>query len=132
MDVKLLKQSFDLVVPQKEAFAEAFYHRLFTLCPQTKALFANTDMKRQQSALMAMLAVVITGIVRGDDITPVIEQLGRRHHGYGVKPEFYPIVGRALLETFKEFLGENWKPEIEASWATAYQVLTQIMQHTQA
>ncbi len=129
MDAKLLKQSFDLVAPQKEAFAEAFYNRLFALYPQTKTLFANTDMRHQRSSLMATLAVVVTGVVNGEDVIPTIEQLGRRHDGYGVKPEYYPMVGQSLLETLKEFLGKDWTPEIEATWTTAYQVITQAMQH---
>ena len=129
MDAKLLKQSFDLVAPQKEALAEAFYNRLFTLYPQTKTLFANTDMKRQQSSLMATLTVVVTGVVNGENVIPTIEQLGHRHNGYGVKPEYYPMVGQALLETLKEFLGKDWTPEIEATWTATYQVITQAMQH---
>jgi hemoglobin-like flavoprotein len=129
MDTTLLKQSFDLVAPQKEAFAEAFYNRLFTLYPQTKPLFAKADMKRQQSSLMATLAAVVKGVINGDNVTPVIEQLGVRHNGYGVKPEYYPMVGQALLETLKEILGKDWTPEIEATWTAAYQVITQTMQH---
>jgi len=128
MNVTLLKESFDLIVPQKDAFAEAFYNRLFALYPQTKTLFANTDMKRQQNSLMATLAVVVTGVVNGDNVIPIIEQLGHRHNGYGVKPEYYPMVGQALLETLKEFLGKDWTPEIEATWTSAYQVITQTMQ----
>jgi hemoglobin-like flavoprotein len=129
MDAKLLKQSFDLVAPQKEAFAEAFYNRLFALYPQTKTLFANTDMKRQQSSLMATLTVVVTGMVNGENVIPTIEQLWHRHNGYGVKPEYYPMIGQALLETLKEFLGKDWTPEIEATWTATYQVITQAMQH---
>jgi hemoglobin-like flavoprotein len=128
MDTALLKQSFDLIVPQKEAFAEAFYNRLFTLYPQTKNLFAKTDMKRQQSSLIATLAAVVNGASNGDNIIPVIEQLGLRHNSYNVKPEHYPLVGQALLETLKEFLGKDWTPETEATWTTAYQVISQTMQ----
>ena len=128
MDVTLLKESFGLVAPQKDAFAEAFYNRLFALYPQTKTLFANTNMKRQQNSLMATLAVVVTGVVNGDNVIPIIEQLGHRHNGYGVKPEYYPMVGQALLETLQEFLGKDWTPEIEATWTSAYQLITQTMQ----
>lgn len=48
MDVALLQQSFAEIEPQKEAFAEAFYQRLFALYPQTIPLFAVTDMKRHR------------------------------------------------------------------------------------
>jgi hemoglobin-like flavoprotein len=127
MDVALLQQSFAEVVPQQEAFAEAFYQRLFTLYPQTIPLFATTNMKRQQSSLMATLELVVAGVVRGDDVVPSIEQLGRRHAMYGVKAEHYPMVGQALLETFEQFLRDKWTAQVEATWTEAYAMITDYM-----
>jgi hemoglobin-like flavoprotein len=127
MDVALLQQSFAEVEPQQEAFAEAFYQRLFTLYPQTIPLFATTNMKRQQSSLMATLELVVAGVVRGDDVVPSIEQLGRRHAMYGVKAEHYPMVGQALLETFEQFLRDKWTAQVEATWTEAYAMITDYM-----
>lgn len=127
MDLALLQQSFAEVEPQKEAFAEAFYQRLFALYPQITPLFAVTDMKRQQSSLMATLELVVAGVTRGDNVIPSIEQLGRRHAMYGVKVEHYPMVGRALLETLKQFLKEKWTSQVEATWIEAYAMITDHM-----
>ena len=127
MDVALLQQSYAEVEPQKEAFAGAFYQRLFALYPQTLPLFVATDMKRQQSSLMATLELVVAGVARVDNVVPSIEQLGRRHAMYGVKVEHYPMVGQALLETFKQFLREKWTPQVEATWTEAYVMITDHM-----
>ncbi|TMC66934.1 MAG: flavohemoprotein [Chloroflexota bacterium] len=127
MDVALLQQSFAEVKPQQEAFAEAFYRRLFALYPQTIPLFATTNMKRQQSLLMATLELVVAGVARGDNVIPSVEQLGRRHAIYGVKAEHYPMVGQALLETFKQFLQDKWTAQVEATWAQAYVMITDLM-----
>ena len=127
MDVTLLQQSYAEVEPQKEAFAEAFYQRLFALYPQTIPLFAVTSMKRQQSSLMATLELVVAGVARGDNVVPAIEQLGRRHAMYGVKEEHYPMVGQVLLETFEQFLGEKWTSQVEATWTEAYTIITDHM-----
>jgi nitric oxide dioxygenase len=127
MDLALLQQSFAEVEPQKEAFAEAFYQRLFALYPQTTPLFAVTNMKRQQSSLMTTLELVVAGVIRGDNVVPSIERLGRRHAMYGVKVEHYPMVGQALLETFKQFLGEKWTSQVEATWTEAYAIITDHM-----
>ena len=127
MDVTLLQQSFAEVGSQKEAFAEAFYQRLFVLYPQTIPLFAATDMKRQQSSLMATLEMVVSGVARGDNVVPGIEQLGRRHAMYGVKVEHYPMVGQALLETFEQFLRDKWTSQVEATWSEAYAIITDHM-----
>src|SRR6516165_7389663 len=37
MDARLLRSSFDLIAPEKDQFAEAFYQRLFEKYPQTRS-----------------------------------------------------------------------------------------------
>ncbi len=63
MNAALLKESFEMVAPRKEEFAHSFYQRLFSQYPQTRSLFAHTDMKKQESSLAATLAVVVAGII---------------------------------------------------------------------
>ena len=127
MDVQLLKQSFNQVVPQKEAFARTFYQRLFREFPETAPLFAKTDMARQESSLMATLAVVVNGLAEGTDIAPAVKALGKRHKGYGVQPVHFDAVGQSLIATLQEFLGASWTPEVQANWGEAYAVLASIM-----
>jgi hemoglobin-like flavoprotein len=127
MNVVLLRESFDLVAPRKEAFAAAFYDRLFSQFPATKSFFAQTDMKKQQAALVGALALVVSGVEKGEDLTGVLKSLGTRHESYGVLPEHYPIVGQVLIETFQAFLGPDWTPAYEETWVTAYGVVTQSM-----
>src|SRR5919205_569610 len=56
MNVTLLKESFGMITHQKDEFARSFYQRLFSYYPETRQLFAHTDMKRQGGSLMATLA----------------------------------------------------------------------------
>ncbi len=129
LKVNVLAESFDLVVPQKEAFAEAFYNRLFILYPQTSVLFKDTDMKRQQASLVAALALVISSLQKSntDQLASVLEGLGQRHVGYGVKPEHYPLVGDVLLKTFADFLGNKWTTELNDAWSDAYTAIVGLM-----
>ncbi len=127
MDVQVLKQSFELVAPQKEAFARTFYQRLFREFPETAPLFAGTDMARQESSLMATLAVVVNGLSRGENVVPAVQALGKRHKGYGVQPEHFNAVGQALLATLQQFLGTAWTPEVAANWREAYVTLSTLM-----
>ena len=124
MDAGLLRQSFEMVVPLKEAFAHSFYNRLFAYYPGTKTLFARTDMKRQEASLIATLAVVVAGVERGEHIRPILQDLGRKHERYGAKPEHYPLVGGVLLETFHEYLGQKFTPQMEAAWSQAYDIIS--------
>jgi methyl-accepting chemotaxis protein len=125
MNVDMLKRSFEMIAPQKEAFAHRFYDRLFADYPQTQSLFAHTDMKRQQGALMATLAVVVAGVDRGDNLVPILEKLGAKHQRYyKVQAEHYPLVGAVLLETFHSSLGSTFTPVMQEAWDQAIELIS--------
>jgi methyl-accepting chemotaxis protein len=124
MNVAALKESFALIAPRKEEFAHSFYQRLFSMYPQTQQLFAHTDMKQQESSLVATLAVVVAGVERGDDLTPVLQKLGAKHKTYNALPDHYPLVGGVLLDTFKEYLGSVFTPEVQETWTEAYGIIS--------
>jgi hemoglobin-like flavoprotein len=130
MDIALLKYSFGLLSPQKEAFAHSFYQRLFLCYPQVQPLFAKVDMKRQESSLVATLEMIIDGMERGDNLAPALQALGRRHVDYGAKAADYPLVGAVLLETLREYLGHGFTIEILKAWSQAYELISRQMQHT--
>lgn len=127
MDAQLLKQSFDQIIPRKDAFARAFYQRLFSEFPETAPLFARTDMARQEKSLMATLAAVVSGLAAGEDISPPVKALGKRHQGYGVQSGHFDAVGQSLLATLREFLATSWTPELEKNWGEAYVALATLM-----
>lgn len=124
MNAGLLKESFALIVPQKEAFAHSFYERLFADYPQTRPLFAHKDMRQQENALVAALATVVAGVSRGDNLVPVLQQLGLKHKNYGAVPAHYPAVGSTLLATLREYLGPQFTPEVERTWTEAYAAIS--------
>lgn len=124
MDVVSLKQSFYMIVPQKDNFAHSFYQHLFSYYPEVASLFAYTDMKRQESSLLATLAAVVAGVERGDNLVPTLQKLGTKHYQYGVKPEHYPLVGSVLLETFHEYLGKNFTAPMQDAWNQAYELIS--------
>src|SRR6476619_5073624 len=99
----LVQQSFAQVAPIADVAAELFYGRLFELDPSLKPMF-RSDMKDQGRKLMQMLAVVVKGLDRLEEILPAVHQLGRRHADYGVRDEDYDTVGAALLWTLEKGL----------------------------
>jgi hemoglobin-like flavoprotein len=127
MDASLLRASFDLIAPRKEEFAEAFYHRLFEKYPETRQLFAQTDMPKQARTLAATLAMIVAGIEKGENVVPLLQGLGARHTSYHVLPEHYPLVEEVLLETFQSTLGPQWTPAYQDTWTEAYQMIAQTM-----
>ena len=49
-----------------------------------------------------------------------LRDLGGRHLGYGVRVEHYDDVGRALIATLEQALGEAFAPAARAAWTAAY------------
>jgi hemoglobin-like flavoprotein len=127
LQIELLESSFQAIAPRGEAFVTAFYERLFTQFPQTRAFFASTDMKEQRKKLLGALALVIQNLRKPEVLTSALKGLGQRHVDYGVRPEHYPIVGAVLLETFSDLLGEHWTPAYQDAWAQAYEAICTIM-----
>lgn len=125
--VDLIRESWTAVEPIQDVAADLFYTRLFELDPALGRLFRNTDMAQQKKILMQTLTVVVKSLDRLDQLVPAIEALGRRHAGYGVRPEHYETVGAALLWTLGQGLGEAFTPELERAWTEAYSTLASVM-----
>ena len=126
MDPILLKESFHMVTPHRGEFATRFYARLFEQYPQTRALFPPSEagMRKQETSLMSTLAVVVAGVERGDNMAEVIRSLGERHSRYGAQAAHYPIVGQLLIQTFQDFLGDAFTPQMKAAWTQAYEIIS--------
>jgi hemoglobin-like flavoprotein len=125
--IELIRTSWAAVEPIADVAATLFYERLFEQDPAVRRLFRKTDMAAQKKNLMQTLTVVVKGIDRLDDLVPAVEALGRRHAGYGVRPEHYDIVGAALLWTLEQGLGDAFTNDVRDAWAEAYGTLAAVM-----
>ena len=127
LDVELLESSFCKIRPQLSEFAASFYHNLFITYPETKPLFANTDMKAQEQKLVDSLLLVVLNLRKPGFLTQALKDLGSRHRNYGTLSEHYPLVGNILLTTFGQYLGSDWTPKTEQAWTDAYALISKIM-----
>lgn len=125
--IELIRTSWSAVEPISDAAATLFYQRLFELDVAIERLFRRADMARQRAIMMGTLAVVVRSLERLDTIVPAIEALGRRHVGYGVRPEHYDTVGAALLWTLDKGLGEAFDADTREAWSVAYGSLAALM-----
>ena len=126
VQVALVQTSFAKVVPIAGTAADLFYDRLFALAPEVRALFPR-DLAEQKRKLMTMLGTAVAGLSRPESLMPAVYALGERHAGYGVKVEHFTPVGAALLWALAQGLGEDFTPQVEDAWATAYGLLSQAM-----
>lgn len=129
--IKLVQDSFALVLPIKDQAAEIFYDKLFEKDPSLKGMFRG-DMKEQGAKLMTMIATAVNGLTDLGAIVPAVQDLGKRHAGYGVTDEMYNTVGSALLETLEAGLGEAFTPKVKEAWTEVYTVLATTMKDAAA
>ncbi len=124
---ELVKSSWAKVVPISETAAEIFYGKLFEMDPEVKPLFAESDMKEQGKKLMQMINLAVSGLDNLEKLIPAVQDLGRRHVGYGVKKEHYDTVGAALLDTLAVGLADDFTPETKEAWTLTYTTLAGVM-----
>lgn len=123
----LVQESFAIITPIADDAAALFYCRLFDLDPSLERMFRG-DMAEQRKKLMQMLTAAVKGLDRLEQLVPVVQELGRRHAGYGVADAHYDTVGAALLWTLEKGLGAAFTPETREAWETVYGLLATTMQ----
>ena len=125
--IETIRRSWAQVEPIQAQAADLFYARLFELDPSLRRLFMHTDMAGQGKILMQTLTVVVKSLDRLDQLMPAVQALGRRHAGYGVRPEHFDTVGAALLWTLEQGLGDGFTPDVKSAWVSAYTALATAM-----
>ncbi|MEO6148384.1 MAG: globin family protein [Sulfuriferula sp.] len=124
--ITLVKSSWQQVLPITDIAADLFYTRLFELDPSLRGLFKG-DMTEQGRKLMAMINTVVNSLDQLGPILGAVEEMGRRHAGYGVKDHHYDTVGGALIWTLGQGLGGRFTPDLKQAWISAYTILASAM-----
>ena len=125
--IDLVQTSFAQVRATPDAVAAMFYDKLFELDPSLRPMFRG-DLTEQGRKLMQMLSFAVSSLRRLEQIVPAVEDLGRRHAGYGVREQHYATVAAALLWTLEQGLGAGFTPEVKAAWVAMYGIVTSAMQ----
>jgi hemoglobin-like flavoprotein len=124
--IQLVQGSFAKVAPIADTAAALFYSNLFTADPALKPLFKG-NMEEQGKKLMQMIAAAVGKLTDLDTLVPILQNLGKRHVAYGVKPSHYDTVGGALLLTLEQGLGDAFTPDVKAAWTVVYGVMAKTM-----
>lgn len=125
--IHLLRRSFARVEARPVVAALIFYRRLFEREPALRRLF-HTDIEEQAAKLMEMLGWSLSLLEQPAKLADVLESLGARHVGYGVRDEHYATVGAALLDMLGEVLGDDFTPPVREAWSELYGLVAESMQ----
>lgn len=129
--IALVRSTWAKLVPIADTAANIFYTRLFEIDPSLRSLFKG-DMTAQGKLLMGMINTAVEGLDDLDSIVPAVQELGRNHAGYGVKPEDYKTVASALLWTLRQGLGSDFSADVKNAWVETYTLLATVMQEAAA
>ncbi|GAA3976972.1 NO-inducible flavohemoprotein [Hymenobacter antarcticus] len=111
------------------ALTTHFYRRLFEHNPELKNVFnmGNQQNGKQQTALAMAVLAYAENIEDPSVLVHAVTKIGHKHVSLDIRPEYYAIVGRHLIASIGEVLGEAATPELLDAWATAYGELAGLM-----
>ena len=124
--IELVQSRFRKVVPIAGTAADLFYDRLFEIASTVRPMLPE-DLAEQKKKLIGMRAAAVNNLDKLDTIVPAVQDLGRRHKGYGVIDDHYTPVGAALLWTLEQGLGADFAPDVKSAWTEAYTALAGVM-----
>ena len=127
MDLQLeLQSSMNVMLADEDEFARIFYSKVFDIAPQVRSLFRN-NMTEQGRLLTHMLGGIVYSLSRPEHLKKGMAKLGKSHVRYGVKPEHYPVVKQAMIETIREVLGDQKSQKTIDAWESALDFVMDIM-----
>ena len=121
-----VRQTWSVVAALPDLMAGAFYNQLFRIDPTTEPLFRG-DLELQGRKLVETLSFVVDHLHDDETISAAAKELAIRHLKYGVEPQHYASVGKALLGALKQLLGDRFGSEDEAAWRAIYAKLSGTM-----
>jgi hemoglobin-like flavoprotein len=124
--VSLVQSSWKSVEPIAPQAAALFYKNLFEADPQLQPLFRG-NMEEQGKKLMQMITAAVNKLTELDTLVPILQNLGKRHGGYGVQDKHYDTVGGTLLKTLEQGLGPAFTPAVKQAWTDVYGVMASVM-----
>jgi len=126
LDVARLRESFARVAVHGDELPLFFYSDLFIKHPEVRELFP-VSMAAQRGHLVDALVKIVSQVDKVDDLTALLQGLGRDHRKFGAVAGHYEAVGASLLTTLEHFSGPAWTPELAADWTAAYKLIGSIM-----
>ena len=111
-----------------------FYNRMLTYNPELKNIFnsGNQHNSAQATALAMAVLAYAENIENPSVLAGAVRRIANKHVSLDIRPEQYAIVGKHLLASIGEVLGNAATPELIDAWTVAYTQLAQLFIGTEA
>ena len=124
--IQRLERSFEALAPKGPELVDRFYAKLFADYPQVRSMFPK-NMAEQKNMLLAALALVVRNLRTPQRLSAPLQEMGRRHTGYGTQPEHYPLFRDTLVSVMAELAGPIWTDGIDRDWRSAIDWVGSVM-----
>ena len=116
------------------ALTTYFYNRMLTHNPELKNVFNSANQRNgaQPTALAMSVLAYAEHIDNPLVLSTAVNRIAHKHVSLDIRPEQYAIVGKHLLASIAEVLGEAASADLIDAWAAAYGELAAIMTGVEA
>jgi len=90
-------------------------------------IYESPALRKLFSKYMNAIGCTVAGLNDFSKLVPMLRALGARHIGYGVSERHWPILGKALMLTLQDVLGDAFTSEVESAWMMVYGFMSSIM-----
>lgn len=125
---ELVKATIPVLREHGVALTTYFYQRMFRHNPELNHIFnrSHNETGKQPTALAMSVLAYAENIDDPSVLAPVITLIANKHASVGIRAEHYPIVGKHLLASIKEVLGDAASDELVNAWGVAYGALADV------
>jgi NAD(P)H-flavin reductase/hemoglobin-like flavoprotein len=124
--IAMLEESLRLLEDRADQLVGYLFAAMFLEAPELRSLFPAA-MDTQRDRLFRALTGAVGKFTEPEQLTSMLHQLGRDHHRFGVRPEDYDVLGRALITALRHYSRDIWVPELQDAWERAYRVMAETM-----
>lgn len=127
--IELVKATVPVLREHGVALTSHFYKRMLSHNPELMQVF-NMGHQRagfQQQALAGAVLAYAENIENLPALLGAVAHIANKHVSVGIRAEHYPIVGKHLIASIKEVLGEAATPELVDAWTAAYMQLADVL-----
>ncbi len=125
---ELVKATVPILREHGVALTTHFYSRMLTHNPELKNVFnsGNQHNTAQPTALAMAVLAYAEHIEDPSVLAAAVNKIANKHVSLDIRPEHYAIVGKHLIASISEVLGDAASSELLDAWTVAYKQLAQI------
>lgn len=127
--IELVKATVPVLREHGVALTSHFYKRMLSHNPELMQVFNMAHQRAgfQQQALAGAVLAYAENIENLPALLGAVAHIANKHVSVGIRAEHYPIVGKHLIASIKEVLGDAATPELIDAWTAAYMQLADVL-----